>query len=450
MKRNGYNICKTERVNILEKLALRRRDLQAWALYDWANSAFVTTVVATVLPIYYADVAGADLPPHLRTAYWGYASGIGLLIVALISPILGAASDYLGAKKKFLFCFLLLGIFGSAGLYFVGRGDWLLAAVLCIIGNIGFSAGNVFYEALLPHIARDDEIDRVSAAGFALGYVGGGVLLLINLSWIMFPDFFGFADKSAAVRWSFVSVAVWWAVFSVPLFLFVPEPPASGKHQFSGFHQPILLACKNLWQTFRHIRAYKEVFLFLCAFWLYMEGIGTIIKMATIYGKEIGIASHSLIGAFILVQFVGIPFTFAFGQLAGRLGAKRGIMVSLVVYMGISVFGFFMTTGWHFWVLACAVGMVQGGAQALSRSLFASMVPVQKSAEFFGFFSVSSKFAGVLGPFFFGVLSQSMGGSRYSILFLIIFFIIGMALLAFVDVDRGRAARDAVQSYGRG
>ena len=427
---------------LLDALGLHRRELRAWAMYDWANSAFATTVMAGVLPVYYASVAGANLPGNRATVYWAYTSSIALAIIAVLSPLLGAAADYLGAKKRFLGAFAALGIGATALLYFVGSGDWAFASVVFILGNIGFAGANVFYESLLPSLVRDDELDRVSTAGYAIGYVGGGVLLALNLAWILMPDRFGFSGADAASRASFVSVAVWWALFSVPLFRRVPEPERRLEEGESDGLNPLTVGFSRVWETLREVRQHREVFVFLLAFWLYNDGIGTIIKMATIYGAEIGIGQSDLIGALLVVQFVGIPFTFSFGWIAGRIGAKRGLYLALAVYTGISMLGYFMQHAWQFWALAFGVATVQGGSQALSRSIFASMIPAGKSSQFFGFFSVSAKFAGIVGPLLFGVVGQITGGSRLSILSLVVFFLGGMALLRMVDVEAGqRAAR---------
>jgi MFS transporter, UMF1 family len=422
----------------LRALGLHRRELRAWAMYDWANSAFATTMMAAVLPIYYSRVAAATVPVHLRTAYWGYTQTVAVIIVAVISPVLGAAADYLGAKKRFLASFAGLGVLGSLLLYFAGEGDWLFASGVFVLGNIGFAAGNVFYESMLPHVARPDEIDRVSTAGYALGYVGGGVLLAINLLWISYPQRFGIADTAQASRLSFASVGVWWAVFTVPLLRRVSEPVRRIEVSEVLRMNPIRVGFGRVIETFRELRRHREVFVFLIAFWFYNDGINTIIKMAAIFGTEVGIGQGDLIGALVLVQFLGIPFTFAYGLLAARIGAKMGIYIALVVYTAISVLGYSMTSAAHFWILAVAVAIVQGGSQALSRSLYATMIPAGKSSEFFGFYSVSGKFGNIMGPFVFALVSQFAENSRLSILSLVFFFLLGMFLLSRVDVEKGR------------
>ncbi len=422
----------------LQAVALHRRETFSWAMYDWANSAFATTIMAAVLPIYYASVAGADLPGNRATVYWGYTTAIALFLVAIVSPILGAMADYMGAKKRFMAVFAALGITSTAMLYFIARGDWLLASALFIVANIGFSGANVFYDSLLPHVAREDEIDQLSTAGYALGYLGGGVLLVINILWILFPQAFGIPDTTTASRIAMLSVAVWWAVFSIPIFRNVAEPPRRVSETDVLGINPVVAGFRRLRDTFAEIRRYRQVLIFLFAFWLYNDGIGTIIKMATIYGTEVGIGQTDLIGALILTQFVGIPFAFAFGGLARRIGTKTAIYLALIVYTLISIGGYFLSQAWQFWALAFAVATVQGGSQALSRSLYGSMIPRALSSEFFGFFSVSAKFAGILGPFLFALVGQLTGSSRLSIVALIVFFVGGALILTQVDEEEGR------------
>lgn len=425
----------------LENLGLHRKELRAWALYDWANSAFATTIMAGFLPTYYFMVAAEPLAQNVRTAYWGYTTAIALAVSAIAAPVLGATADYLRAKKRFLAAFMLLGVFATIMLFLVKTGDWFYASVMFILANIGFAAANIFYDSLLPHVADEAEVDRVSTAGYAIGYLGGGVLLLINLAWYTFPDLFGFPDQSTAIRASFVSVGIWWFVFSIPLLRRVNEPTDEEDIPLASI---FTVGFKRVWKTFQEIRQYKQVMIFLVAFWFYSDGIGTIIKMATIFGAEIGIGIPHLIGALALVQFLGVPATFAFGPIARRLGPKGGIFLCLCIYTCICILGYFMQEAWHFWALAALVATAQGGCQALSRSLYAVMIPRRKSAEFFSFISISSRFAGIMGPVLFGIVAQQTGGSRLSILFLIAFFIIGAILLPFVNVEEGRqVARDA-------
>lgn len=417
-----------------------RKIINAWCMYDWANSAFATTIMAAVLPTFYSEVAGANLKPVQASSYWGYTNTIAMLLVAVAAPILGAMADHSGARKRFLSGFASLGILFTALLVLVSTGDWLMASLFYILGRVGFAGANIFYDSLLPHVARPDEIDQVSTKGYALGYLGGGLLLVVNLAWILKPELFGLSGAESASRLSFLSVAVWWVLFSTPLFRHVPEPPFIREQGESA--NPIRAGFQRLGRTFRGIRRYQELFKFLIAFWLYNDGIGTIIIMAAIFGAEIGIGTTSLIGAILAVQFLGIPFSFAFGWLARRFGTKRSILLALGVYTVIAIGGYFMQTGLHFWILAFLVATVQGGSQALSRSLFGRMAPKAKTAEFFGFYDVSSKFAGIVGPALFGLVGQLTGSSRLSIVSLVVFFVVGGLLLTRVNEKEGiRVAR---------
>lgn len=440
---------------MLSRLGLDRPELRAWAMYDWANSAMVTTIVAAVFPIYYYSVAGAGLPDGVATFRFSIVTTIGLAIVAILAPPLGAVADFAGKKKRFLGAFMLLGALSVAGMFFIGTGDWMLASILFILANVGAGGSFVFYDALLPHIAKPDEIDRVSSAGYALGYLGGGLLLAFNLAWISAPGLFGLpsgpdltpAQATLPARLAFLSVAVWWLLFSIPLFRGVSEPRRVIEPDESGRGHPIATAFSRLGETFRELRGYRQALLMLVAFLIYNDGIGTIVRVATIYGTEIGIEQNAMILAILIVQFVGVPFSFIFGSIASRIGAKRAIFTGLAAYVGISILAFFMTNATHFLILAGLVGVVQGGTQALSRSLFASMIPAHKSGEFFGFFAVFEKFAGIFGPAVFALTLVIAGTSRSAILSLILFFVVGAFLLAKVDVEEGRqAARRAEEN----
>ncbi|HEY8106086.1 MAG TPA: MFS transporter [Gemmatimonadales bacterium] len=440
---------------LLDRLGLHRPELRAWAMYDWGISATQVGIVTAIFPIYFVKVAGAGLSASQATGRLAIANTVALSFVALLSPILGAVADYAAAKKRFLAGFMALGLVAIGSMFFIHHGDLTLASVLFTLALVGATGSFVFYEALLPHIASREEMDRVSTAGYALGYVGGGVLLAVNLAWIQRPAWFGLpsgaglteAAATLPVRLAFISIALWWAVFSIPLFRRIPEPARrleSGERQGEN---PVRVAFVRLWETFRELRNFRQASIFLLAFLVYNDGIQTIIKMATAYGTELGIGQGPLIAAILLVQFVGIPFSFLFGMLAGRIGAKPAVFLGLVVYTVISVLGYFMRTATHFFILALLVGLVQGGTQALSRSLFAAMTPPHKSGEFFGFFSVFEKFAGIFGPLLFYVAIQLTGSSRIAILSVIAFFAVGAALLSLVDVAAGeRAAQQAERS----
>lgn len=407
-----------------------RNKVIGWCMYDWANSAFATTVMAAVLPVYYSKVAGATLPGNTATIYWGYTTAIALLITAFIAPIMGAVADFSRIKKRMLMIFASIGIVFTTLLYLVTTGDWFIASLFFIFGNVGFATSEVFYNSLLPEVARPEDINRVSTRGYALGYLGGGILLAVNVLMLNLLE-----DKGFASRLCFVTVGIWWAVFTIPLIRNIKDTPRN--NTIGKKFNRLYVGYRRLKKTFGELRQYRQLLIFLVAFWIYNDGIGTIIKMAAIYGSEIGIGTNDLVGALLLTQFVGIPFAILFGRVADVIGTKKSIYIGLFVYMSISIGAFFMTKGIHFWILAFCIALVQGGTQALSRSLFASMLPISKTAEFFGFYGMSSKFAGIFGPLIFAVVGQLTGTSRLSILSLVAFFIIGALILSRVDEKGG-------------
>ncbi len=427
-------------------------------MYDWANSAFVTTVVTAVFPIYFVEAAAKPLGAERADDVFLWTTTAAMVVSAVMSPYLGAVADATGRSKRMLGWSLAVALAATAGLFFVGAGDWVLGAALFAVGNIGASASFVFYDALLPHVAKADEMDRVSSAGYALGYVGGGILLALNLAWIAKPAAFGIpgGDATLPPRLAFLSVAVWWLAFSVPLFRRVSAPPARGA-AVGPRRSRFVAALEQLAASYRSLRRYPQAFTMVVAFLLFNDGIGTIFRVGAVYATAIRVPQADVMLAIVLVQFVGIPFAFAFGSLADRFGAKRSILAALVVYLGITAFAAFLRTTAQFYAMALAVAAVQGGAQALSRSLFASLVPREKVNEFFGFFSVVEKFAGVAGPALFAVTMSlarpfAPAGSsiplRVGVVSIAPFFVAGIWFLAKVDVEKGRAQARAVSGGG--
>jgi UMF1 family MFS transporter len=407
-------------------------------MYDWANSAFMTTVVTAVFPIYFAEVAAKPLGHERATFVFLVATTAGMVVSAVLAPYFGALADCSGRTKRLFAGTLAVAVAAAAGLFLVGEGDWKLGAALFAVANTAAAITFVLYDSLLPRIASGDEVHRTSTAGYALGYVGGGVLLALNLAWVANPGAFGIPpdDATLPARLAFLSAAVWWLLFSIPLFRRVPDPPAV--RPSSG--RPLAVeAFARLAETYRDLRRYPQAFLMLAAFLLVNDGIGTIIRVAAIYGTEKHLPRDDLIAAILLVQFVGIPFSFAFGWLAGRIGAKRAVLLGIGVYVVISALAFFMETTTHFYALAVLVATVQGGTQALARSMFATLVPREKTAEFFGFFGVAEKFAGVIGPPLFALAAWLGGESRWGVLTVVPFFGIGALLLLRVDLAKGRA-----------
>ncbi|HYT76792.1 MAG TPA: MFS transporter [Vicinamibacterales bacterium] len=428
----------------LDRLGLGRRDLRAWAIYDLAQAAFQTTIIAAIFPIYFQKVAAAGMPAPLATSRFAWATTWSILVVAVVTPFLGAIADYAAIKKRLLGIFAGVGIAATAAMYFITRGDWLLALVLFVIGNIGVAGSFVFYESLLPHLVGMEQLDIVSAAGYGIGYIGGGVMLAFDMLMMAEPAWFGLADRGMAVRVSMAGVAVWWLVFSIPIFRDVPEPPRRLETDEHAGQNTLVTAVRRLMETLHELRLYRQAFALLLAFLVYNDGIQTIIRMATTYGTEIGINESAMLGALLVTQFIGIPFAFIFGMFANKVGAKGAIFVGLAVYAVITLLAYYMHTAAQFIGLALMVGMVQGGTQALSRSLFASMIPKHKSSEFFAFFGVFERYAGILGPAIFAWLSAHTGTSRNAILSVLAFFILGAALLTVVNVAEGRrTAREA-------
>lgn len=411
-----------------------KRAVRGWMMYDWANSAFAATMLAAVLPIFYMEVAASTVDHGLALSYWGYTNTVGMLLVAVLAPVLGAISDVSGWKMIFLRGFAYLGMLAAAGFVFVGKGDYLLASVLFILGIIGYSGGNTFYDSLLSDLVPRDKRDMVSAKGYTFGYIGGGILLAVNLLMIQKPAWFGLPDTLSGTRMAFASVAVWWFVFSLPLFRRVKI--AAPDNRLHGI-QYIKVGFGRLLNTFRHITGYRELLKYLIAFWLFNDGINTVINMATAYGKDIGIGTSDLITALLITQFVGIPFTLLFGKIAERLGAKNSLYISLSVYIVVVIAGYFMKTAMHFYILATIIGFVQGGSQSIARSIYSQLVPKNRSTEFFGFLSVSGKFSSMFGPFIFALVNQLTGSGRLGIVSLVVFFALGILVLSSVNMEKG-------------
>ncbi len=411
-----------------------KKKVAAWALYDWANSAFATTVIAGFFPLFFKQYWNADAGMTLSTFRLGAANSFASLIIVALAPILGAIGDRCGAKKRFLLFFAMMGIIMTGSLYFVAEGDWIFALLLYVFAMIGFSGGNIFYDSLIVDIAGPRRIDFVSALGFAMGYLGGGILFSINVAMTLKPHLFGLSGPSEAIRLSFISVAIWWALFSIPVFLFVKEPAVNNRS--SGW-QGIVGGFRQLRMTFVEIKRMKVVFLFLLGYWLYIDGVDTIVRMAVDYGLSLGFDSNGLIVALLITQFVGFPSAIAFGKIGEKYGPKTGIFIGIFIYIAVTIWAFFMTDVREFYALAVSIGLVQGGVQSLSRSFYTRIIPKNKSAEFFGFYNMLGKFAAVIGPLMVGWVGLAFGDPRIGILSIIILFISGAILLFFVDEEEG-------------
>jgi MFS transporter, UMF1 family len=407
----------------------RRRALWAWALYDFGNSAFATTVMAGFFPVFFKQYWSAGVPAQESTLRLGAANSIASLIVALLAPMLGAIADRSPVTKKLLLGFAGLGVATTAALAAVGPGQWWTASLLYTGACVGFAASIALYDSLIVSVASDGERDRASSLGYALGYLGGGLLFAVNVVMTLKPQWFGLADASQAVRASFVLVALWWAAFSVPLLLRVPEPRGGGlapwRAALGGFSQ--------LASTVRKLTKMRNVWLFLLAYWLYIDGVDTVIRMAVDYGLSLGLQSKDLMAALLIVQFVGFPAAIVFGRVGAAIGSKRAIAIAIAVYVGVTVFAAQMRTAGEFYAMAVVIGLVQGGVQALSRSLFSRLIPASEAAELFGFYNMLGKFAAILGPALMGWVAVLTGSARISILSIAILLLAGGGLLLFVD-----------------
>lgn len=407
-----------------------RKDMISWAMYDWANSAFATTVMAGFFPVFFKLVLSKDVDPTTSTARLGLAVSASSLLIAIISPFLGVLSDLRGLKKKLTLWFMLLSIVGCILLSFLEEGQWLAGAWIYGIAFLGFNASCVFYDSLLPSVAGNEESDFVSGLGYGLGYLGGGVLLTINVLMMTFPEFFHLSNSLSAVRASFVSVAIWWLVFSIPFFRYVQEPQLRIHIHFGPAFRQSFFAVLKTWRNL--IGPHRNIGLFLLAYWLFIDGVYTVMTMAVDYGIALGFSSENLIAALLITQFIGFPFALLFSKLSKSFGSKSLIQFALLIYSVTVVASLQMSQVWHFYLLACMIGMVQGGVQALSRSLFARMIPASHSGELFGFFNLVGKFASILGPLIVGLGAWITGSSSLGMVGLLILFIAGAGLLAFV------------------
>ncbi len=420
------------------KKILFNKPILSWALYDWANSAFATTVVAGFFPVFYTFLS-SELSARDSLFWFDITLAGSSILIAIASPVLGAIADSGGNRKKFLATFTMLGVLMSAGLAWVGAGMWWVGLLIYGLGQVGFSGANIFYDAMLTDLSSEEDFDLVSSYGYALGYAGGGILFLVNVAMVTKPQWFGLADAGIALSLSFISVAIWWAIFTIPLLWVLKESP---RKSCTTFAQNILYGMQRLRITYHELRKLQTALLFLASYWLYIDGVGTIYKMALFFANRVlELPQESLIFALLLTQFVAFPASLFFGWLGKRIGPKPGILIGLLVYTLVV----FYAWGWldsaaDFYKLAIAIGLVQGGVQSLSRSLFARLIPKSKTTEFFGFFNMIGKFATILGPLMMAAFTVLFVGSevRDSILVLILLFVVGGCLLLKVNVKNGR------------
>jgi len=412
----------------------QKKPIWSWAMYDWANSAFATTVMAGFFPLFFKGYWANPDNPAESTFYLGLANSLASIIVAALAPFLGAIADKGTAKRKFMITFASLGIVMTGGLFMVAQGHWQMAVLLYVLATIGFSGSNIFYDSLLPGVASEKKVDYTSSLGFSLGYLGGGILFLVNVLMYLKPEMFGIADGATAIKLSFLTVAVWWTAFTIPLLLWVEEPKIN---EPVSLLKAVPLGWKQLMDTLKDIRHLKVVGLFLLAYWLYIDGVDTIVRMAVDYGMSLGFPSSSLITALLIVQFIAFPFTMLYYKISTKIGLKKGILIGIMGYGVITFLGYFMNAVWQFYVLALMIGMFQGGIQAISRSAYSRLIPKEKAAEFYGFYNMLGKFAAVVGPFLMGSITLMTGNPRFGILSILILFIFGGYFLLKVDFEEG-------------
>ncbi len=411
-----------------------RRSIWAWAFYDWANSAFATTVMAGFFPVFFSSYWAVGSSAAEGTFFLGLANSIGSAIIALLAPFLGSIADWGSYKKRLLAFFALLGAVMTASLYFLQMGNWPLAVIVYLFAMVGFAGGNTFYDALLPFVASEKKVDFVSSLGYSLGYIGGGLLFLVNVLMFLNPSWFGITGQEMAVKLSFVMVGIWWAVFSLPIFLFVKEEKNANALPLG---EAIKKGMSVTISTIKSFRQLKTISVFLVAYWLYIDGVDTIVVMAVNYGSSLGFPSESLIVALLITQFVAFPSALGYAFFSKKVGVKRALQVAIGAYTVIAILGFFMNKPLHFYLLAVAIGLFQGGIQALSRSYYTRLIPKGRSAEFFGFFNMLGKFATILGPLLMGLVSLATGSTRLGIVSLIILFVGGFIMLGKVDEAKG-------------
>ncbi|MBO02887.1 MAG: MFS transporter [Candidatus Marinimicrobia bacterium] len=421
-----------------------RKQIISWSLYDWANSTFSTTVMAGFFPIFFQQYWSTASDVTVSTWYLGLANSLASIAVASLAPFLGAIADKASVKKRLLIFFAFIGIISTGALSMVGQGYWKIAAVFYVVASVGFMSANIFYDSLLPSVASKQKRDFVSSLGYSLGYIGGGILFLVNVAMYLKPQFFGIADAPSAIKLSFLTVAVWWAIFTLPILIFVKEKAPAND---IGIIKSISAGWIQLLSTLKRIRELKVVTTFLIAYWLYIDGVDTIIRMSVDYGTSLGFTTSTLITLLLMVQFIAFPATLIYNWFAKQIGIKQAILIAIGGYICIAVIGSLVSKEWHFYIIAILIGCFQGGIQALSRSLYSRIIPSHNSAEFFGFYNMFGKFATIIGPPLMGYVAMATGNPRFGILAIILLFVLGGYFLMMVDVEEGERVAQTKQNY---
>jgi UMF1 family MFS transporter len=414
----------------LPKSKILTKQVITWALYDWANSAFALSVLAVLFPLVLGNHWGVDDGGVSATIRLGWITFSASVIVFLIAPVLGTIADTGGYRKRFLLLFAIIGAVATAGLGFVGQGDWPLALGLYLIASVGFYSSVVFYDSLLIDVTEPRNYSFVSTLGFSVGYLGGAALLALHLWMLKSPQTFGLENATEAFSYAFISVGIWWLVFLLPLIFFVSE-------RHSSIEVPdhaIRAAYAELKSTVHKISQYRNVTVFLGGYWLYIGGVFTVIFMAVNYGQRLGFEDSDLVLALLIANFVGFPATLVYGLLAHRFGAKKGLYFALFAYVGACLWAIQMTDVREFYIMSIVIGLVQGGVQGLSRSVYASLIPADQPGEFFGFYSMTTKFAHVLGPAMVAIAAMLSDDPKWVLLALMPMFLAGALLLSLVRI----------------
>lgn len=405
------------------------KEENSWVMYDWATSAYSIIISTAVFPIFFkASAINAGISPTDSTAYLGYTVSIATFILAMLAPILGTIADYQGFKKRFFSVFFGFGVIFTAFLAFVPGDQWLLLLVFYTLGVIGSSGANIFYDAFLVDVTTEDRMDQVSSRGFAMGYIGSTIPFVIAIAIIILAQQEVIPiTATTASQIAFIITALWWGLFTIPMLKNVQQ-----RYFIKREPKPVINSFKRLWSTFVEIRKYRGLFIFLLAYFFYIDGVHTIITMSTAYGTDLGITATNLLIILFVTQLVAAPFAILYGRLAKKFTGKVMLYVAIIVYTIVCIYAFFLDSTFDFWILALLVGSAQGGIQALSRSYFAKLVPKEKSNEFFGFYNIFGKFAAIMGPMLLGMTAQVTGSTSNGVFSLIILFIIGFIILIFV------------------
>ncbi len=395
------------------------KEERSWILQDFGNSAYSITITTAILPIFFKGVAASQLADATSTAYWGYANSLATLLIALLAPLLGTIADFKGVKKKLFAAFTLTAIISSALLATVGEGQWIYALVIYIITAVAFNGSSIYYDAFLTDVTTDDRMDDISSKGFGFGYLGGTIPFVLSLGLILSAENLGLT-VTFATQMAFLITALWWMVFTIPMLKNVKQ-----KYYIEGEPSKIKESFSVLWKTLLEITKNKMVLYFMIAYFFYIDGVHTVITMATAYGVDVGVDSDRLLIILVAIQLVAFPFAILYGKLAKLFGARKMIMAGIITYTVISIYGFFLKTELDFWILAMLVASAQGGIQALSRSYFGKLIPKNKSAEYFSIFNIFGKVSSIFGPLLMGIVISITGETRHGILSLIILFILG-------------------------